>query len=76
MDESTRSVVGETKIRGKTVKKLVINNVFPGYKIFKGSELYLLETYALQLLPVDSEGISVEKYREEFDRFLVRYVAS
>ena len=69
MDETTRSIIEKIKVKGKTINKLVINNVFPGYKIFKGSELYLLETYALQLLPVDSTGLTVEKYREEFDRF-------
>jgi len=77
MDDTTRSVVEEVKIKGRVIKKLVINNVFPGYKVFKGNELYLLETYALQLLPVDSEGLPVEKYREEFDRFfatICRYV--
>ena len=65
MDESIRSKI-EEKTGGKV---LVINNIFPGYIQTKASAFYLLETAALQTVPIENTELSPKQYLEEFDRF-------
>ena len=72
MDWDTRSM--EETIRSKieergTGKILIINNVFPGFKKSKGNDFYLLETAALQTVPIEDSTLTPQKYLEEFDRF-------
>lgn len=70
MGESIRSVVEPAQASGnKKAKLLVINKDFPGYIRSKGNELYLLETFALQTVPVDSEDMPYKKFLDEFDKF-------
>lgn len=66
MDESIRSKIEETENKNK---KLVINNLFPGYIVAKRHQLYLLETAAIQLSIPDEkeEKITPAEYIERFD---------
>ncbi len=65
MDETIRSKIEESK-EGKI---LIINNMFPGYKESKGNYFYLLETAALQTVPIEDTSLTSQKYLEEFDYF-------
>lgn len=65
MEESIRSKIED--ISGGKV--LVINNMFSAYKESKANYFYLLETAALQTVPMEDELLSSEKYLEAFDRF-------
>lgn len=65
MDESVRSKIEESESK----KKLVINNLFPGYKAAKANSLYMLETAAIQLSVPDEkeEKVTPAEYIEGFD---------
>jgi len=65
MEETIRSKIEESK-EGKI---LIINNMFPGYKQSKGNYFYLLETAALQTVPIEDTTLTSQKYLEEFDYF-------
>ncbi len=65
MEETIRSKI-EEKEDGKI---LVINNVFPGYIKSRSNDFYLLETAALQTVPIEDTTLTPKQYLEEFDRF-------
>lgn len=65
MEETIRSKIEE---RG-TGKILIINTAFPGFIKSKGNDFYLLETAALQTVPIEDSTLTPQKYLEEFDRF-------
>ncbi|MCK4454233.1 ATP-binding protein [Candidatus Parcubacteria bacterium] len=71
MEETIRSKIEETKGEKEEEKGkiLVINNMFPGYKESKGNPFYLLETAALQTVPIEDATLTPQKYLEEFDHF-------
>lgn len=65
MEETIRSKIEETK----DGKILIINNVYPGFTQSKGNNFYLLETAALQTVPIEDSTLTPKKYLEEFDLF-------
>lgn len=65
MEETIRSKIEERD----TGKILIINNTFPGFIKSKGNDFYLLETAALQTVPIEDSTLTPQKYLEEFDRF-------
>ena len=68
MAENIRSKI-EERDGGKV---LVINNIFPGYIKSRGNDFYLLETAALQTVPIEETAINPKLYLEEFDRFFAK----
>ncbi len=68
MDENIRSKI-EERDGGKI---LIVNKSFPGYTRTNGNDFYLLETAALQTVPIDEGPIGAKIYLEEFDKFFAR----
>lgn len=65
MEETIRSKVEERDGQ----KILIVNTMFPGYQKSRDRDLYMLETVALQTVPLEDAMLTPQKYLEEFDNF-------